>query len=112
MLVYLLCVHWIADFVLQLDWMATNKSKSLVALSAHVLTYTVFLCIMMMPYVDNVVLFALINGCLHFCIDFITSKITSYLWSQNDRHHFFVTIGFDQWLHNVCLITTLSYFSI
>jgi hypothetical protein len=31
-LVLLVC-HWIADFVLQSDWQASNKSKSNVALS-------------------------------------------------------------------------------
>jgi hypothetical protein len=38
--VALLAVHWVADFVLQTNWQARNKSKSNVALSRHVLVYT------------------------------------------------------------------------
>src|SRR5258705_12177595 len=36
----LLVSHWIADFVMQTHWQATNKSKNNIALSHHVLVYT------------------------------------------------------------------------
>ena len=38
--VVLLATHWVADFVLQTHWQASNKSKNNVALSRHVLVYT------------------------------------------------------------------------
>ncbi len=108
--IYTLLVHWIGDFFLQSNWMATNKSKNIEPLLAHVLTYSLCLLVLMCWVVDDLLLFVLINGALHFCIDFVTSRITSYFWAKEDKHNFFVVIGLDQFLHNVCLITTLSYF--
>ena len=32
--------HWITDFVMQTEWQATNKSKSLYALLCHTMTYS------------------------------------------------------------------------
>jgi hypothetical protein len=65
----LLGLHWIADFVLQTNWQARNKSKRLDALGAHVGTYTAVIA------AASVVLFglaglwfALINGALHFVV--------------------------------------------
>lgn len=37
----LLAAHWLADFVLQTHWMASNKSKSNTALMAHIAVYSV-----------------------------------------------------------------------
>lgn len=36
---YILFIHYLGDFVFQNTWMATNKSKNLLALSTHVLIY-------------------------------------------------------------------------
>lgn len=93
-------VHWIADFILQTDKMATNKSTSFRWLSSHVAAYT--LCLM--PFGPK---FALVNGASHMVVDFFTSRATSYLWKKGDRHNFFVVIGFDQLLHALVLVATL-----
>ena len=39
-LLALLTTHFVADFVLQSDWMVQNKSKRWGALAAHVSVYT------------------------------------------------------------------------
>lgn len=93
----LLFTHWIADFELQSDQMAKNKSKSIKWLSLHVLVYTL---VFMLWGVQ----FALISGALHWITDFFTSKITSYLYRMDDIHNFFVVIGFDQLVHMICLV--------
>lgn len=95
----ILFVHWVSDFLLQSNWMAQNKSKSLLALTTHTVVYAI-------PMTLFGGLFALINGVLHFVIDFITSRITSYLWAKKEVHYFFVVIGLDQLLHAICLIYT------
>src|SRR4051812_8255145 len=96
LILLLLSFHFVADFVLQNDWMATNKSKDFVALGWHVGLYTV--CFWIFGWQ-----FAIVNGCLHFLTDMITSRITAYLWAKERRHDFFVTIGFDQLIHATCL---------
>jgi hypothetical protein len=95
----LLGLHWIADFVLQTNWQARNKSKRLDALGAHVGTYTAVIA------AASVVLFglaglwfALINGALHFVTDFFTSKLSARFAAKPDWR-LFAVIGFDQLIH-------------
>ena len=107
-LIIIIFSHWIADFVCQSDYMAKNKSKSWSALSLHILSYTGMLALLLFFKFDfNAIGYALINGALHFIVDAITSRITSYLYSQNRVHDFFVVIGLDQAIHMSILVLTI-----
>ena len=101
----LVWIHVIADFVLQSDQMAINKSKSIKWLSLHVLVYTLVFSLFGFQ-------FALINGAAHWITDFITSRITARLWVAGNRHWFFVVIGIDQALHLTTLILTLGFIQV
>jgi Protein of unknown function (DUF3307) len=108
-LVALLATHWVGDFVLQTNFQASNKSKRLDALSLHVATYTVtlFVAAIILFGVMTAVIFAAINGALHFATDYITSRASSKLWEEQNWHRFFVMIGFDQLIHQLTLTSTL-----
>ena len=112
--VALLGVHWFADFVCQTDWQAKNKSKDISALSAHVLSYTAVLgfwtCFLFERPSFLLFAFIMLNGALHFCTDYVTSRINSHLWAKGDTHNFFVSVGFDQYIHQVTLAVTAFYF--
>ncbi len=97
LVVALVWIHWIADFILQTDVMAQNKNKSTKWLSIHVTVYSI-------PFLIFGLKFAVLNGLLHFVTDFITSRLTSYLWQKGDRHNFFVVIGLDQAIHLTSMI--------
>lgn len=122
----LLIVHFIADFLLQSDWMALNKSKSNIALTAHVAVYT-------SGFLAFGLKFAAVTFVLHWITDYFTSRATSRLWFididtqpyselsyckmfdsvvvyPNRRHWFFVMIGFDQLIHYVTLALTYRWF--
>lgn len=108
----ILAVHFLADFVFQSSQMATNKSKSLKWLSIHVgvyglvsITSAVFISLHLDSYYYGFSWLAA-NIILHFAVDFFTSKITSKLWEQKNMRLFFTMIGFDQLLHNICLLGT------
>lgn len=114
----LLLLHFIADFVFQSHWMASNKSKDISALSLHVLTYT-FTFFVALSFValsvkdtqltmQTVALYCFVNGLLHFMIDACTSKITALLYKKQDWHNFFVVVGADQFLHHLSLGLTLG----
>ena len=115
-LLYLL-VHWYADFVCQTDKQAKNKSTSINWLLKHTSIYgliiTIFTYIL---YLNNSfgaqywylpLLFGVIQFVTHTLVDYITSKINSYLWKNGQVHEFFVMIGFDQFIHYVILFGSL-----
>lgn len=103
LVIYLLFVHWFADFVCQSNYMAQGKSKSMKPLLLHIFVYSTILSILTLNPI-----FGLINGLFHLVTDYITSRFTSKLYSKGDVHNFFV-IGLDQWLHYVVLIVSAFY---
>lgn len=106
----ILTLHWVADFICQTDWQAKNKSKNNVALLKHVGSYTAVIFVgslfVFSPMIA--VMWTALNGILHFVTDYVTSRITSYLWSKGDVHNFFVVVGLDQLIHYACLFGTLT----
>ena len=120
----LLAIHFVADFLLQSDWMALNKSKSWKALCTHGLVYSV--CFSWLG-----VAFFIVTFLTHTFTDMLTSRITSRLWfvdlrtrgdsskklkwpyfayiNPKKRHWFFVMIGFDQLIHFTTLGLTYKY---
>jgi hypothetical protein len=97
-----LFTHWVADFVLQSNWMAQGKSKTYLPLISHVAVYTLVLALIH-P------LWAIVNGILHLVVDYFTSRISSKLYAKGDIHNFFVVIGLDQFIHVITLLTTYYY---
>jgi hypothetical protein len=98
-LLALVWTHWFADFILQSDRIAINKSSSNQILLWHVALYGA--CFLWAG-----VAFALLNAVLHFITDWCTSRITKKLWVAEQRHWFFVVIGLDQAIHMTCLLGT------
>lgn len=118
-LVYLLIWHFLADFIVQTDWQAQNKSKQLGALARHVFTYTLCLWVASLIVVvalDRVGLsynpywvhFFWVNGVLHWLTDYATSRWARRLYEQGRRRAFFIVVGFDQLIHQVTLIVTMA----
>ena len=97
-------LHWLADFVLQSHWMASNKSKRNDALLIHICAYTACL----LPFGWK---WALLNGAMHMATDYVSSRVTSALWVRGRIHDFFVVIGLDQAVHMTCLFGTASLIS-
>lgn len=123
--IYLLILHFIADFMCQTDEMALNKSKSNLWLSYHVLMYTMIFFIGMTLYqychkyfnfyygdipidLKKVLIFSLITFVTHFSTDYFTSRWSSKVYAKGDRHNFFVIIGFDQLIHYTTLLLTFK----
>lgn len=114
-----LVAHFIADFVLQWHAVAMAKSSSNVALTKHIIVYTwAFWCIWLgagLIVVGSglsivlVTKWALLNGALHWCVDWVTSRWCKRLHAAGRTHDFFVVIGLDQLIHYVCLFTTLMW---
>lgn len=113
----ILFAHWVADFVFQTDWQAKNKSKHMRALLSHTYTYSACMAILLTPlflYINGLeernwimcFCFGLITLGVHTLQDYITSRINTKLYNKGDVHNFFVSVGFDQFLHFAQLILT------
>ena len=115
-------IHWIADFVLQTDWQAQNKSKNNFALLSHTSNYSmVWLLPMCLVFgkmkggattewiVWSTLYFSMITFVAHTITDYFTSRLNSKLWSGGKVHYFFVSVGFDQVLHYGQLFLTYHY---
>jgi len=98
----LIWLHFVGDFLFQTDRIALNKSKENSILVYHVVLYAI-------PFLIFGVYFAVVTAFLHFLVDFVTSRLTSYLWKQEQIHWFFVVIGLDQALHLTFLILTFLF---
>ena len=105
-IILILFTHFIADFIMQTDKMAINKSTSIKWLSYHVWMYAVI----SIAFISISPWYWIFNSLAHWVIDFFTSKWTSYLWKNEKRHDFFCIVGFDQLLHTSILIITLLPF--
>lgn len=113
--------HWISDFVLQRNKKKTKgkiKNKNLKHILPHTFLYTTILTILVFIlqlfniiepiYSFVVLLFYFITFVTHFLTDFIVTKINEKFLRKNKRHEYFVTIGFDQFLHGSILFGTLK----
>jgi len=121
----ILIAHFVADFMLQTHYMASNKSENVWVLVQHIITYTIAFFIIFGSswfilswffeptvsaeiWLKLTIGISLINGILHYLIDFFTSKITKHLWNKKQYHNFFVIIGLDQLLHTSLLVISFA----
>jgi hypothetical protein len=102
-LLLIIWIHFVADFLLQNDKMAINKSSSSYWLTIHSLIYSVPFIIF--GFKSVVVIFV-----SHWFVDFFTSRWTTKLWLKQKRHWFFAVIGLDQAVHLTFLILIIKYF--
>lgn len=124
-IVYLLALHFLADFVLQTRDMAKNKSSDLKVLAAHVgIQFAVVALGATLIAKSTVAAIALglLNGAIHGAVDWYIWKLyklsvqkrfpdakpeTYKFWED---HLFFTTIGLDQLLHGATLVLLGSLF--
>ena len=111
MVFILVWCHFIADFLLQSEKMALNKSKSFKWLNIHAAVYGLVITVigMLTIGIERGLIFGVVNWVAHGFVDFWTSKGTSILWQKKAVHWFFCLIGFDQALHLTVLVASAAY---
>lgn len=109
-LIFVLLIHFLADFGMQTHEQATGKSTSLKWLTYHVGVYSIVWLLASWFYFDYfgiALIFAAITFIAHWITDFITSRVGKPYWDKQDLHNGFVVVGFDQVLHYLQLFGTL-----
>lgn len=121
-------LHFVGDFLLQSRKMGKNKGKNIYWLMFHVFIYTTFVywgwaCFLGFNEYSFYGMFGAYHliSITHFLTDFITSKISSYMYtqaidinlSQKNRniweYGFWSIIGLDQLIHIISLILIYNY---
>lgn len=129
-LVYLLFLHFLADFILQPREMGRQKSEKFKYLFQHLLIqFFVFFFGLMVIMPDTYMLFALGNALVHGLIDWniwnlyklsvwkrrrsdielVGREQLKKTWKYWDDHWFYVTIGLDQFLHAATIVVLYVY---
>lgn len=110
---FMLAIHWIADFVCQTDKQAKGKSTSWKWLLFHTINYSLIWIFPLCPFLNEKQLWCFIGVTFicHTITDYFTSRLNSKLWKEGKIHNFFVSIGFDQLLHFTQLLLTYQYLS-
>lgn len=120
-IIFILLVHWVADFIFQSDSQAKGKSKDIKLLLDHTFTYSMFWFSIVFLfgynnrfestswYIINTISFVIITFITHTITDYFTSKLNSKLYNAGDTHNFFVSLGADQIYHYVQLFLTYGF---
>lgn len=113
--IFIVLMHWFADFIMQDEEWALGKSKSLKPLFMHTFTYSAIWIIPLILWgfdIRSVTLFFFITFICHTITDFFTSKWVSHKFKKQEygssipNTGAFTIIGFDQVLHYLQLIGT------
>lgn len=130
LIVFMFFLHFIADFVLQTREMGKNKSSDPYYLSLHIFINFIVFAVGLSWYTNPLfgILFAMANSFLHFLIDISLWNIYSLtVWFRRkdktmtkqqlkdnyeywNDHLFYMTIGFDQFLHFASIIFIFMIF--
>ena len=102
MIYLIIWIHFIADFLFQTRNIAINKSTNNYCLGTHCILYAI-------PFVFINIGWAMLNGILHFGVDWVSSRLTSYFWKKADHYKFFGMIGIDQAIHLTLLLLTYGW---
>lgn len=108
LLIYLFALHYLADFILQTNWMAHGKSKRFWPLFIHVLIYTTVFIGGAALYtdIDSAIWFGVLNGVIHYIVDYFTSRLNSRLYQKENKRMFWIAVGLDQTLHYITILLT------
>lgn len=120
---YIFALHYIGDFIFQPYWIKLKKNTSLTIMLLHIIFYSATILIglsLIVPY-NTVLDYVGVNAVLHLTVDIIMSKFITSNSSAlkidpdeskpvHERLNVWgpiALLGFDQLIHQVCLILTL-----
>ena len=120
LLIFMLLIHFLADFGLQTHEQATKKGEGTSFFNKwlfyHVAVYTIVwgiaFIVLPLPEVESPifrwVFFTTYVFVTHYITDWVTSRVSKPFFSNGDFHNGFVVVGFDQLIHYLTLFPVLQ----
>ena len=100
LLFLLFAKHWIADFVLQFEYMIKEKGQYGVRGGIeHAILHGILTAIILLVFLNDLLpaaIFGALDGIIHYHIDYVKAR-----WGSRDIHtqKFWIQIGADQFAH-------------
>jgi len=108
-IIILILMHAFGDFFLQGNKLRRLKALKMPYLLEHVGIYTGLFLILSPMILGLTILqgiaFSLLNGSIHFLIDYITGKY-KLKYIETDESKYIITVGIDHTLHIIILIAS------
>lgn len=104
--VILIGAHFVGDYALQTDYLATNKGKSLYVLTAHsaIWSFCITMTAWLMGFPPSMLAMLVILFIPHFVIDKMKVRKIYWFSDMSDKH----CLILDQYLHMVQLLVYLA----
>ena len=106
--------HFIADFLMQFDYMLRDKGTYLAEGGIHhALTHaswTFLILVPFIPHANDLIALSLVDFVLHYHIDYFKQQLTKGLTAAD--HQFWIWMGLDQALHYLTYVGIISYVTV
>lgn len=98
--------HFIADWILQTNQIALEKGKNIDFLLLHSLHHAVgtILIVVFFSSVPTALIIGGIELAIHSIIDYLKSNKSLFGRFTFPSHAYFILLGFDQLLHQICYV--------
>ncbi|GJE58345.1 DUF3307 domain-containing protein [Methylobacterium trifolii] len=109
----MLAKHYVADFLLQTDWMARGKERAtgwLGPLCAHVACHAASTLCVALVVAPHLWWLALVDFAIHACVDWGKSRLARRGGWGPAQVRFWWLLGFDQMLHGLTDIGLVAAF--
>lgn len=111
LLLFLFIKHYIADFLLQTDWIVTQKAKNPFVLAFHCFEHSIATAIVLFFFTNfSTLLIICVAECVvHFGIDYIKASPRFLGKYKPPTTAFFNLLGLDQLLHSITYLGIAWY---
>jgi uncharacterized membrane protein len=110
--IWILFLHWFADYICQPQYVNENKTKNWEVLVIHVFLYSLILfsgtALTAQFGINELCRFAVINFFIHYIIDCVTIYFVNKSLEEKNISLFLKIMGFDQFIHAATLIITAN----
>jgi hypothetical protein len=110
-LILILLKHYLIDWVLQTDEMANEKGNNATLLFLHGLEHAIGTFIIGIFFISivKIVMICMMEILIHCAIDFTKSRISMFMKWTFPQKKFLISMGFDQFLHQLTYIAFAYY---